>query len=177
VGGGGRPHPTRDPRGHSHGRAESPPPPLDPARPLESPALVRGLDLWNAGFYWEAHEAWEGLWHAAGRRGPVADLLRALIGLAAAGVKARQRAPAGVRSHARKARARLEALASGAAAPGARLAGLDLARLAALADDVAARAEEVAARGDPLAAVQVVFDEAIALGEREMPDEARNGLP
>ncbi|TGQ49534.1 DUF309 domain-containing protein, partial [Mesorhizobium sp. M1C.F.Ca.ET.210.01.1.1] len=24
-----------------------------------------GIDLFNHGYYWEAHEAWEPLWHAA----------------------------------------------------------------------------------------------------------------
>lgn len=59
-----------------------------------------GVDLFHNGYYWEAHEAWEGCWHAAGRRGPVADRLKGLIRLAAAGVKVRQRQPDGVASHA-----------------------------------------------------------------------------
>ncbi len=32
-----------------------------------------GVDLFNHGYYWESHEEWESLWHAAGRRGVVAD--------------------------------------------------------------------------------------------------------
>ncbi len=63
----------------------------------------RGVDLFNAGFYWEAHEAWEGLWHAHGRKGATADLLKGLIKLAAAGVKVRERQPRGVVTHARRA--------------------------------------------------------------------------
>jgi hypothetical protein len=65
-----------------------------------SEAYLYGLDLFNAGFYWEAHEAWEGLWHACGRRGTTADFLKGLIKLAAAGVKHREGQPRGVASHA-----------------------------------------------------------------------------
>ena len=65
--------------------------------------ISRGIELFNAGYYWEAHEAWESLWHAHGRRGPTAEILQALIKLAAAGVKVREGRPAGVRTHASRA--------------------------------------------------------------------------
>ncbi len=65
--------------------------------------LERGIELFNAGYYWEAHEVWEELWHACGRKGTTADVLRALIKLAAAGVKVRERQEHGVRTHARRA--------------------------------------------------------------------------
>ena len=58
--------------------------------------IVEGIALFNAGYYWEAHEAWEGLWHAHGRDGPTADVLKGLIKLAAAGVKVREGRPHGV---------------------------------------------------------------------------------
>lgn len=45
------------------------------------------FDLFNSGYYWESHVWWEELWHLAGRKGQLADLLKALIKLAAAGVK------------------------------------------------------------------------------------------
>ena len=73
--------------------ASTPPMPDDVAA---SPLFRRGVELFNAGYYWEAHEAWEALWHAAGRRGPTADLLKGLIKLAAAGVKVRERQEHGV---------------------------------------------------------------------------------
>jgi hypothetical protein len=66
----------------------------------DSPSYLLGIALFNAGYYWEAHEAWEALWLAHGRRGPVAAVLQALIKLSAAGVKVREGRPAGVRSHA-----------------------------------------------------------------------------
>jgi predicted metal-dependent hydrolase len=74
-----------------------------------NPHYLRAVDLFNFGYYWEAHEAWEGLWIAAGRTGPVADALKGLIKLAAAGVKAYEGRPAGVRRHARRALELLDA--------------------------------------------------------------------
>jgi predicted metal-dependent hydrolase len=153
------PHPTRDPRGHSYGAPERTPPPLDPAAFARSPDYLFGADLFNRGYYWEAHEAWEGLWHAAGREGPVALLLEALIKLAAAGVKVRQGQPRGVRIHAEGAAGRLRRLRAETGA--ARFAGVDLDALAREAEALAARAE--ALRGDPRRAVEVVFDFALRL--------------
>lgn len=48
---------------------------------------IFAIDLFNYGFFWESHVYWEALWHKAGRKGEVADFLKALIKLAAAGVK------------------------------------------------------------------------------------------
>ncbi len=70
-----------------------------------SAEYLRGIALFNAGYYWEAHEAWESLWHAHGRTGSTADVLKGLIKLAAAGVKVRQRQRHGVVTHARRAAA------------------------------------------------------------------------
>ncbi len=98
------PHPVSDPRGHSHGKVPERPPPLDPANWQASRAFLRGIDLFNHGYYWEAHEAWEGLWHACGRKGPVAEFLKGLIHLAAAGVKMLECRGDGVVNHAYRAR-------------------------------------------------------------------------
>ena len=46
-----------------------------------------GAELWNRGLYWEAHEAWEGPWRAAGRHTPGGRFFQGLILLAAAAVK------------------------------------------------------------------------------------------
>lgn len=94
------PHPESDPAGHSYGKPKVQPQPLDPQHWHESRTYLVGFDLFNHGYYWEAHVAWESLWLAAGRRGAVADFLKALIKLAAAGVKQREGISAGVRSHA-----------------------------------------------------------------------------
>jgi len=48
-----------------------------------------GVDLFNHGFPWEAHEAWEPLWFAAPRERPERALLQGLIHAAAAVVKAK----------------------------------------------------------------------------------------
>jgi hypothetical protein len=97
------PHPVSDPRGHMHGIPHATVPPLDPAAWRDSASYLDAVDLFNHGYYWEAHESWESLWHAAGRRGPIADWLKALIKLAAAAVKAREGNPAGVVRHAERA--------------------------------------------------------------------------
>lgn len=62
-------------------------PPIDPARPETNENFRFGIDLFNAGFFWESHVYFESLWNAHGRVGPVADLLKGLIKLGAAGVK------------------------------------------------------------------------------------------
>ena len=83
------PHPTRDPGGHSYGTEFEIPERPNPDEWRVCSDYLYGIDLFNHGFYWEAHEAWEGLWVACGRRGPTATYLQALINLAAAGFKAR----------------------------------------------------------------------------------------
>jgi hypothetical protein len=98
------PHPVSDPRGHMHNLPHPvPPPALDPANWQASEPYRYACDLFNQGYYWEAHESWESLWHAAGRRGPVAAWLKGLIKLAAAAVKLREGNAAGAQRHARRA--------------------------------------------------------------------------
>jgi uncharacterized protein len=94
------PHPTRDPDGHSFGKLPREPERPDPEMWRECREYLRGIDLFNHGYYWEAHEAWESLWHACGRKGQTGEFLKALIRLAAAGFKAREGRPGGVRRHA-----------------------------------------------------------------------------
>jgi hypothetical protein len=97
------PHPVTDPAGHSYGRSivcQTAPDPCDWRQCTE---YLSGIDLFNHGYYWEAHEVWEAVWVAGGRRGPTADFLKGLIKLAAAGVKCREGSQAGVRRHARRA--------------------------------------------------------------------------
>jgi molybdopterin-guanine dinucleotide biosynthesis protein A len=91
------PHPISDPAGHMHGHVEhvaSITGPLTAAEPY-----LWGRRLFQAGYYWEAHEAWEGLWHALGRSGPRANLVKGLIKLAAAGVKLREHNRDGLQRH------------------------------------------------------------------------------
>lgn len=69
-----------------------------PEVPLPS-APAYAADLFHRGFFWEAHEVWERLWNEAGRKGKEADRYKALIHLAAAGVKAREGKYDGMRVH------------------------------------------------------------------------------
>jgi hypothetical protein len=91
------PHPKRDAAGHSYGEPTPTIPPLEPQYWPECRSYLRGIDLFNHGYYWEAHEEWEVVWNAEKRRGPVADFVKGLIVLACAGVKAREGRPEGVR--------------------------------------------------------------------------------
>jgi hypothetical protein len=59
-------------------------------------AYLHGIDLFNYGYYWEAHEAWEGVWRSYERSETTALFLQGLIKLAAAGVKIREGMPRGV---------------------------------------------------------------------------------
>lgn len=94
-----------DPRGHAfagavpgHGCG---PLPLAHARLLpggwrQCPPYLLGCDLYNHQYWWEAHEAWEGLWRsrliglspAEALFEPVAAMLQGLIQVAAAALKA-----------------------------------------------------------------------------------------
>jgi uncharacterized protein len=132
VPGGPWPHPLSSPQGHSFGHRA--PVPNTVALGRRSPSFLRGITLFNAGYYWEAHEAWEGLWHAYGRRGRSADVVKALIKLAAAGVKVREGREQGVRTHCRRA---AENFASAAAEGGRHELGLDLGLWAERAAEIA----------------------------------------
>ena len=135
VPGGPWPHPRGTPGGHSFGRVEPKADPVVHDAWERSGVYLRGVALFNAGYYWEAHEAWEALWHAHGRKGPKADLLKALIKLAAAGVKVREGQIHGVVTHARRASALFAA--SRLEAGGMQL-GLDLTALETIANQIAA---------------------------------------
>jgi hypothetical protein len=50
-------------------------------------AYLYGIDLFNHGYWWEAHEIFEGFWRAAGRATPLGDFLQGLIQIAAALLK------------------------------------------------------------------------------------------
>ncbi|MCX4242191.1 DUF309 domain-containing protein [Paraliomyxa miuraensis] len=162
---GRRPHPVRHPKGHAHGEPVDPPPaPLEPAAWRESEAYRRGIALFEHGYYWEAHEAWEALWIAAGRQGPVAELLRGLILLAAAGVKIRQgrgEAAAKLGARAKECLLRARPPDTPQAPDPPRIAGLAIDELLAFADMV--HAEGPRLPGSPEADVAVVFPRRLPL--------------
>lgn len=118
------PHPVTDPRGHSfrHDNRSGAIAPMSGdqlsghvgvgyrgrAEVLAAdPQWLHAIDLFNAGFYWEAHEAWERFWNDLGRATPEARFIQGLIHLAAAAVKLREGKPAGVASHTQRAWERL----------------------------------------------------------------------
>lgn len=77
------PHPVADPRGHGFGKPPRyPVTALDGRRWRESTGYLYGCDLYNRGFWWEAHEAWETIWHLADRDSPEHAALQGLIQLA-----------------------------------------------------------------------------------------------
>jgi len=81
------PHPTRDPDGHSYGHPAPTPPSLDDVPWRHCPDYLCGVDLFNERYWWECHEVFEGLWHAAGHRSPAGECLQALIQCAVAHLK------------------------------------------------------------------------------------------
>jgi hypothetical protein len=134
------PHPVSDPRGHMHGHVAERPAPLDSSDWQSSQAYLEGVDLFNHGFYWEAHEAWESLWHAAGRSGPTGTWLKGLIKLAAAGVKAREGNPVGVERHARRSLELMRVLRISLPATAMSYCGMQLARVEKNATELSERA-------------------------------------
>lgn len=85
------PHPMIDPGGHGGTAVRGNGTPVER---LE--AFLFGCDLYNHGYWWEAHEAWEGVWHALGRSGVRCELLKALIQAANAHLKVRMNRPRAV---------------------------------------------------------------------------------
>ncbi|MCP4573433.1 MAG: DUF309 domain-containing protein [bacterium] len=81
------PHPTRDPEGHSYGQSEEKMPDLNDFDWRTCEPYLYGIDLFNAGYWWECHEVLEALWHAAEIGTPAAHVLQAVIQCAAAHLK------------------------------------------------------------------------------------------
>jgi len=84
------PHPTRDPQGHSYNRIPEPLPPFDPQLWSACEEYLYGIDLFNHGYWWEAHEALEAVWVAAGRYTQTGQFVQGLIQIAVAHLKAHQ---------------------------------------------------------------------------------------
>ncbi len=161
------PHPTRDPAGHSFGIAPRPCAAPNPERWRECRPYLFGLDLFNHGYYWEAHEVWEALWHAAGRTGPIANFLKGLIKLAAAGVKAREGRLAGVRTHVRRAAELFRQIAASLPPERPYYFGLSLLQLSDLAAGAARESSVlIAPTGAP---VEIVFPFVLLPAEPEQP--------
>ncbi|MCA9087688.1 MAG: DUF309 domain-containing protein [Planctomycetaceae bacterium] len=100
VPGSGTPHPYRDPRGHSHARRPVPAKALREEMWAENRSFLLGLDLFNLGFYWEAHDEWDRLLRVTNQDSLCGMFLKGLVKMAAAGVKVREESIHGVRRHA-----------------------------------------------------------------------------
>ncbi|MBI3271296.1 MAG: DUF309 domain-containing protein [Planctomycetes bacterium] len=81
------PHPQRDPEGHLRGREEVRPAPMPAERWRENSVYVYGIDLYNYAYWWECHEALEGLWLSEGRVSRQAQFLQGLIQVSAANLR------------------------------------------------------------------------------------------
>ena len=81
------PHPTRDPDGHSYNK---PPEQLESFKSEDWQSCeeyLYGIDLFNHEYWWEAHEALEAVWVAAGRRTETGLFIQGLIQIAVAYLK------------------------------------------------------------------------------------------
>jgi uncharacterized protein len=100
IHGSGTPHPFRDPKGHSYGRKFKNMKPLVAEKWAENRSYLSAIDLFNHGYYWEAHEEWERLFRVSVPDSPTGQFLKGLVKLSAAGMKVREYSIHGVRRHA-----------------------------------------------------------------------------
>ncbi len=105
---GHKPHPTNHPDGHMYGQSRDPIGVILHDSAFVHPLFLRGYDLFNHGYYWEAHEEWEVLWNAIGRSGLAAATIQSLIQICAAAIKFRQGNSMAVERLLARARARIE---------------------------------------------------------------------
>jgi hypothetical protein len=78
------PHPFAQKGGYAYGERPPNPPACAADDWRDNRAYLRGVDFFNRGWWWEAHEAWEGYWHSVeGVDDAQHDLMKGLIQLAA----------------------------------------------------------------------------------------------
>jgi hypothetical protein len=102
------PHPDRNPE--TARIARNSPAVHAPWTPEQWPTLqayLRGIDLFNRWYFWEAHEAWEPLWRAHPPQSDPARFIQGLIGAAAALLKLRMGNTRSARTLSQSARERL----------------------------------------------------------------------
>ncbi len=82
------PHPRTDPAGHSYNQEEDYLPHFAADDWPTCEPYLYGIDLFNHGYWWEAHEALETVWLAAGQRSTMCGrFVQGLIQLAGAQLK------------------------------------------------------------------------------------------
>ncbi len=97
--------------------------PIDLQHPENNNFLRYSLDLYNHGYFWESHVYFEALWNAHGRTGSVADFLKGMIKLGAAGVKLQINQPTNAHVHFLRAKELFESVMN---AEGSNFLGFDL---------------------------------------------------
>lgn len=102
------PHPTVDPDGHSYGIDEPDLEFLPPEAWRNNHEYLFGVDLFNRRYYWEAHEAWELVWHTCDKARTQGLFVQGLIQLAAGLLKWHMGSEAGARKLYENAMAKLE---------------------------------------------------------------------
>ena len=73
------PHPYRHPEGHSYKKKSPTSKPLADETWADNRSFLLALDLFNVGYYWEAHECWEATWHSVPRDTSFSLALQGLI--------------------------------------------------------------------------------------------------
>ena len=82
------PHPCSHPEGHSYQKKSQGIVDLNLNDWKTCEPYLQGFDYYNQGYYWEAHEIWEELWHASQRSTTKGGkLLQALICLTGSALK------------------------------------------------------------------------------------------
>ncbi|MCM2264102.1 MAG: DUF309 domain-containing protein [Desulfuromonadales bacterium] len=93
------PHPRTDPGGHSFNADEDYLPHFTPDDWPDCEPYLYGIDLFNHGYWWEAHDALEAVWLAAGARETRCGIfVQGLIQLAVAQLKRVIDSPGGAQS-------------------------------------------------------------------------------
>jgi hypothetical protein len=81
------PHPEIHPEGHSYKKPEEKVSYLPPDKWNQNDLYLYGVDLFNHGYWWEAHEAWEKVWMTTKRLDLEGQFLQGLIQFSAALLK------------------------------------------------------------------------------------------
>lgn len=108
------PHPINHPDGHSYGTPAAADDPLDldiERHWRRCEPYLYGVDLFNRAYFWEAHEAWEEVWHAVGHRTLSGRMVQGMIQVAAALLQRHRGMERGAERNFAKARAHFEAVA------------------------------------------------------------------
>jgi uncharacterized protein len=116
-----------------HRVAAMAPDPTEPNEWRENAAYLAGFRLYNAGFGWEAHEAWEPVWMHARAHSAERHLLQGLIQLANARLKLAMDRPKAVR---RLAGMALDCLHQARFVGGSTVMGVDVGEVATIAGEI-----------------------------------------